>query len=117
MEVDDDESWSSMNSLILYCDEDPFVSTPPPTTTGGGSRQSVAAAVDGCAEQQPLVLDDEADLLLMDYKARERCYAPTRDYLHHLMTRGGDGCVLSTARSKGVHYIIYVRIYARTRFP
>ncbi|KAM0849716.1 hypothetical protein ACQ4PT_053557 [Festuca glaucescens] len=101
MDVDDEES------LLLYCDEDPFAddSTPPPTTpispsSGGGSNDD-----DDHAHQA-------VDLnLVMEHKSRERCYAPARStgYLHRLLLHdhhrqhGG----VSGARSKAVRYILY----------
>uniref|UniRef100_A0ACD6AN21 Uncharacterized protein n=1 Tax=Avena sativa TaxID=4498 RepID=A0ACD6AN21_AVESA len=108
MEVGDEESCSS---LLLYCDEDPFVddsSTPPPPqppppaaippSSGGRSSEG-----DHHHEQQ-----QAADLnhLMSEHKARERCYAPDRPtgYLHRLLH---DHLGVSGARSKAVRYIIY----------
>ncbi|KAM0860542.1 hypothetical protein ACQ4PT_046471 [Festuca glaucescens] len=95
-------------SLLLYCDEDPFAddSTPPPPaaaispSSGGGSNG------DGDHAQQAVDLN-----LVMEHKSRERCYAPARStgYLHRLLhhdhhrQHGG----VSGARSKAVRYIIY----------
>ena len=45
--------------------------------------------------------------------ARQGCYAPSSDYLHHLLPAaggggGGHGGGVAAARSRGVQYIIYV---------
>jgi hypothetical protein len=101
MDVDDEES------LLLYCDEDPFAddSTPPPTapispSSGAGSKD------DGDHAHQAVDLN-----LVMEHKSRERCYAPARStgYLHRLLDHGHQhGAGVSGARSKAVRYIIYV---------
>ncbi|KAK1647613.1 hypothetical protein QYE76_065418 [Lolium multiflorum] len=94
-------------SLLLYCDEDPFAddSTPPPPaaaispSSGGGSNG------DGDHPQQALDLN-----LVMEHKSRERCYVPARStgYLHRLLDHGHQhGGGVSGARSKAVRYIIY----------
>jgi hypothetical protein len=102
MEVDDDERCTS---LLLYCDEDPFVddSTPPPPILppSGGSEG------DGDHAQQAVDLD-----LMIERKARERCYAPARStgYLHRLLLHDQHGGGVSGARSNAVRYIVYVRM-------
>jgi hypothetical protein len=107
MEVDNDESRST--SLLLYCDEDPFVddSTPPPPPVAI-SPPSVGSEGDGDHAQQTAV-----DLnLMIERKARERCYAPARStgYLHRLLLHDQHGGGVSGARSNAVRYIVYVRM-------
>jgi hypothetical protein len=103
MEVDDEERCTS---LLLYCDEDPFVddSTPPPppiSPPSGGSEG------DGDHAQQAVDLN-----LMTEHKARERFYAPARStgYLHRLLLHDQHGGGVSGARSNAVRYIVYVRM-------
>ncbi|KAJ1277373.1 hypothetical protein BS78_05G290100 [Paspalum vaginatum] len=135
--MEDDGASSScdrLNSIasLLYCHEDPLV--PPATddddadsrSTGGRHRavplpsqpSSSSSVVVAGDEEEDLLISSE--LLLADHMARQRCYAPTRGYLEHLLSPlqqqlvgsppiiplvGGGG--VSGARSRGVHYIIY----------
>ncbi|XP_044983595.1 putative cyclin-D7-1 [Hordeum vulgare subsp. vulgare] len=82
--------------IILYCDEDPFDddSTPiPPPAASYGDVDDVQQLVD----------------LAMEYKARERCYAPmgSAAYIHRLLHDHHQHGGVSSARTKAVHYIIY----------
>ena len=118
---------------LLYCDEDPLVSTTPPPPPPAAS--SCVVLVPPQQQQQASILatvgdveeEDHLKELLVDHLARQRFYAPTcrGGYLEHLLTpqqqqqQGsappeaaiipGTGSV-SGARSRGVHYIIYVSI-------
>ncbi|KAF0896946.1 hypothetical protein E2562_030792 [Oryza meyeriana var. granulata] len=95
--MDDDDT--SFNSL-LYCDEEPFDSPPPPPLE---------------QQQQGLVRtpDDDDDEVIEYYKAKQRSYAPDRDYccyLRHLRLRQQQQSLqhgVSAARLKAVRYIIY----------
>ncbi|XP_062182210.1 putative cyclin-D7-1 [Phragmites australis] len=111
MEEDDNDE-----GCLLYCHEEPLVSTP---AEAGGPRRdpaddgiisielpgrpsSVAAVVVGDEED-----DHQLDEILMDYMARQRCYAPSRSYLEQLMQGSASASSISHARSRGVCYITY----------
>ncbi|KAL6653837.1 hypothetical protein ACP70R_008761 [Stipagrostis hirtigluma subsp. patula] len=102
MDDDDDRTTS-----LLYCHEDPLlVSTPPPP--------AAAPPVDGLPSSVPAVedLDDDEELLLAEYAARQRCYAPSTSYLEHLLMeqqqqQQAASHGVSAARAKAVHYILY----------
>ncbi|XP_062198263.1 putative cyclin-D7-1 [Phragmites australis] len=122
---DDSESCRSMDiTSLLYCHEDPLVSTPPPASPAAAvaPRGDDPAAADGInvlfqsSSLAAAVIGDQQEELLMDYMARQRCYAPTRGYLDHLLTQqqqqGSSSSPsishgVSSARSRGVQYIIY----------
>ena len=132
---DDDETSSQMlnnNSIasLLYCDEDPLNSstTPPrpPPPLGQQQQQQQAASLVLATTVGDVEEEDHLKELLVDHMARQRFYAPTcrGGYLEHLLLpppqqQGstppeaaiipGSGTV-SAARSRGVHYIIYVSI-------
>ncbi|BAT15414.1 Os11g0706801 [Oryza sativa Japonica Group] len=79
--MDDDDDTSFNNSLDLYCDEDPFDSTPPPPPPPPEQQQQAGTTT-------PDDIDDE---VMEYYKAKQRCYAlQIRDYCcylqcHHLL--------------------------------
>ncbi|CAM0874249.1 unnamed protein product [Alopecurus aequalis] len=108
MKDDDGSTKSSTSSLLLYCDEDPFVddSTPPPAAavspSSGGPKGDDDDHHHHHHAQQ--VVD-----LMVEYKARERSYAPVRTtgYLQRLLHDQHQHGGVSSARSKAVHYIIY----------
>jgi hypothetical protein len=82
----------------LYCHEAPLVSTDPAAARGPHG--------DGDRQKQDL-LDEDSLVLMM---AKQRCYAPSRGYIGLLLSSppSGDDLSLSCARSRGVHYIVYV---------
>lgn len=97
-------------SDLLYCDEDPLlVSTPPPADgNGGGPVAAAAASVVGGDEEELGAAEQEEVLALLEHMVgRQGCYAPSRGYLEHLRRQQGAAGV-AAARSRGVHYIIYV---------
>lgn len=101
--MDDDDDTSFNNSLDLYCDEDPFDSTPPPPPPPPEQQQQAGTTT-------PDDIDDE---VMEYYKAKQRCYAlQIRDYCcylqrHHLLLQQQQHGV-AAARLKAVRYIIYV---------
>jgi cyclin D7 len=118
MEDDDDTAAS-----LLYCDEDPLlVSTPPrpaaaAAADGGGGvmpplPEPVAAAAEAEGEEEE---EEEVVALLEHMMGRQGCYAPSRGYLDHLQLHDEQGAAaaaagVAAARSRGVHYIVYVII-------
>ncbi|XP_015697924.1 putative cyclin-D7-1 [Oryza brachyantha] len=93
--MDDDDS-STFNSL-LYCDEEPFDSTPPPPEQQ--QRRQLAVRTPD---------DDDEEEVMEYYKAKQRSYAPQRDYCFCLQQQQQQlQHGVSTARLKAVRYIIY----------
>lgn len=111
--MEDDEEGSMLlhddASDLLYCDEDPLlVSTPPPADGNGGGPVAAAVSVVGGDEEELGAAEQEEVLALLEHMmGRQGCYAPSRGYLEHLRRQQGAAGV-AAARSRGVHYIIYV---------
>jgi hypothetical protein len=107
---------SSGSSVVLvdpYCHEAPLVSTPSMTPAGPHGGDAEGRHQQQQAQDLPHLLDDNEDLVLMMMarQIKQRCHAPGRGYLDSLMlsASSGGGLSLSCARSRGVHYIVYVR--------
>uniref|UniRef100_A0A0D9XVS2 Cyclin-like domain-containing protein n=1 Tax=Leersia perrieri TaxID=77586 RepID=A0A0D9XVS2_9ORYZ len=84
---EDDTSFS----CLLYCDEEPFESLTTPTPSPG--------------QQQGDDGEDEEEVMVELYKAKQRLFAPQRDYCSLLLQQQPHG--VSSARLKAVRYIIY----------
>ncbi|KAL6654464.1 hypothetical protein ACP70R_007929 [Stipagrostis hirtigluma subsp. patula] len=106
MDDDDDRTTS-----LLYCHEDPLlVATPPPPASSPAAAAGDHGPSPSVADVEEL--DDDEELLLAEYTARQRCYAPSTGYLEHLLMEeeqqpAASSHGVSAARAKAVHYILY----------
>ncbi|KAG8090377.1 hypothetical protein GUJ93_ZPchr0011g27303 [Zizania palustris] len=122
--MEDDDN-ASFISCILFCDEEPFDSTPPRPEQQQEQQQQEQDEQGGgevlLLHVRTPDMDDDGDEVVEYYKAKERLYAPQRDgcYLRHLLLQVSSGRSppttsqpqpqhgVSAARFKAVSYIIH----------
>ncbi|PUZ45908.1 hypothetical protein GQ55_8G262200 [Panicum hallii var. hallii] len=99
--ADDDDTTTSRSSSCSSTSVLPPPHQPPEIVVGGDHHQE--------QQQRQLLAAEEEEAAVRYMVARQGCYAPSRGcYLHHLLSSAGGHGGVAAARSRGVHYIIYV---------